>query len=83
MYAPLQIMATILEESDRVSQQLLDTFLSYLLPPLTDDNPEGFGCVILLQVLVLLWHPLDVSNALHAPALLGLHIPSRPVPLLS
>lgn len=41
----LQVMAGIVEETDKMPQQLLDTMLSYLLPPACEEHPEACECV--------------------------------------
>ena len=40
--AVLQIMASMIEEADDVSQQLLDTILERLTPPKMDDQPQSY-----------------------------------------
>lgn len=50
IWAPaLEVMAGIVEETDKMPQQLLDTMLSYLLPPACEEHPEA--CEMIGQLL--------------------------------
>lgn len=40
----LQLLGSLLEEGDDISQRLLDTILKCLVAPQKDDNPAAYRC---------------------------------------